>query len=106
MLIVPRGFDQDPPDERIAGLRDAASSRVFATGVLTGDEAQIGHQGASARKPPEVMELGDNDHRGQGVDPAKTAQPGDRLTIRLGLRDGLEGGIQFRQTRLELLNRQ
>jgi len=78
MLVVPGGFDQDSPDEGIARLRDAAPAGVLATRVLAGHKSQVRHERPSALKPPEVMELGDDDHRRQRVDAAKAAQPRDR----------------------------
>ena len=106
MLIVPGRFNKHTPDEGIAGLRDAAPSRVLAARMLTRDEPQIGHERARTVKPPEIMKLGDDDHGRQRVDPAKAPQPSHRLPVWLGLCDLVQRRVQFRQPRLKLLNGQ
>ncbi len=43
MAIVPRGFDEDATDMRVAGLGDRAAGALRPTGMLGRDEADIGH---------------------------------------------------------------
>jgi hypothetical protein len=55
MLIVPRGLDEQPPDQPIAHLGDCAGPTAIARGVFTGDEANESHERARMREAPEVV---------------------------------------------------
>ena len=79
MLIVPRRFHQQPADQRVAGPRDAAAPMLLAAGVLARHEAEIRHQRARRLEPPKVMQLGQDQHRGQRVDPPEAPQPADAV---------------------------
>ena len=83
VLIMPRGFDQYAAHERVAGARDAAAPMRVATRVLAGHEPEVGHQRARRGEPAEIMQLGENQHRRQRVDPAEAPQPADWRPIRV-----------------------
>lgn len=58
--ITPCCFDHDPSQERVAGLRDAASSNSLATGVLARHSASIAHQFSSTCKARDLAQLSAN----------------------------------------------
>src|SRR5438445_9972369 len=41
VLIVPRGFDQQPADQRVPRPRDATAAMFLARGILTRHEAEV-----------------------------------------------------------------
>ena len=86
MLIVPRRFHQQPTDQRVARARDAATPMLLPAGVLARHQPEIRHQRPRRREPPKVMQLGQDQHRGQRIDAPETAQPPDALPIRLASR--------------------
>jgi hypothetical protein len=106
MLIMPRRFDQHPPDQCVAGTRDATAPMLLAAGVLARHEPEIRYQCARRVEAPKVVQLGQNKHGRQRVDPPEAPQPADLLSIRLRLGDFGHPLIQFLQADLELINRQ
>ena len=52
------------------------------------------------------MQLREDQHRRQRIDAAETAQPPDRLPIRLGLRDLRQPGIQLHEPGVGVIDRQ
>ena len=95
MLIVPRRFHQQPPDQRVPGARDAAAPMLLAARVLARHQPEIRHQRRRRREPPKVMQLREDQHRRQRIDAAETPQPADRLAIRLALGDLRQPRVQF-----------
>jgi hypothetical protein len=85
MLIMPRRFNQQPPHQRVPGTSDAATPMLFATGVLAWHQPEIRHQRRSRGEPSKVMQFGEDQHGRQRIDATETAQPPDRLAIRLAL---------------------
>ena len=79
---------------------------LLAAGVFAGHEPEIRHQGARRLKPAKVVQLRQYQDRGQRVDPAKTAQPRHWLSIRIGLRNLHQVGIQLDEPRLDLIDGQ
>src|SRR5262245_61689303 len=79
VLIVPRHFDQEPSDQRVASASDAAAPMLFAARVLARHEPEIRHQRGRRREPPKVMQLRKDQHGRQRIDASKAAQPPDRL---------------------------
>ena len=77
MLIVPRRFNQQPADQRVARSRDAAAAMLLAAGVLARDEPQKRHQGPRRGEPPEVVQLRQDQDRRQRIDAAEAPQPAD-----------------------------
>ena len=106
VLIVPRRFHQQPPDQRVARARDTATSMFLAARVFTRHETEIRHQRARRLEPPKVMQLGQDQDRGQRVDPSEAPQPADRLAIRRRLRDLGEPSVELDEARLQVIDRQ
>ena len=102
VAIVPGGFDQDAAEVRIAGLGDPAVPDVLPAARFTGDHPEEGHQLTRAGKPPEVMELSDDDQRRERVHAPETPQPPDGRAIRLLPGDLGDVGVELADPRLEL----
>jgi hypothetical protein len=68
---MPRGFDQQPADQRVTRACDATAPMLLARGVLTWHEAEVCHQGTGRVEPPKVMQFGQDQDRRQRVDPAE-----------------------------------
>src|SRR2546430_975390 len=100
MLIMPGCFHQQPSDQRVPCPSDAATAMLLAAGVLAWYQPEIRHQRRRRGKSAKVMQLGEDQHRRQRVDASKTAQPPDRLPIRLALRNLRQAGLQFQPPRL------
>ena len=113
MAVMPRGFDEDAPQVRIAGFGDGAAGLLGATRMLRGDEADEGHRTRRGGKSARVAELGGDGQRGEIVDAAEAAQPLDARAERLQVeqaaqvlldgaetRDGFLDGAQIRAMRL------
>ena len=79
---VPGGLDQEAADVAVSDLGDRALAAHFARGVLRGHQPDEGHELLGAAETAEVADLGDERERGQGLDPAQAAQPGDELAPR------------------------
>src|SRR5438067_1827082 len=58
MLIVPRGFDQQPTDQRVARSRDAPAALLVAARILARHEADVRHPRTKRLQSPKVMQLG------------------------------------------------
>jgi hypothetical protein len=106
VLIVPGGFHQQPTHQRVAGSRDAAAPVLLPAGVLARHQPEVRHQRRRRGESSKVMQLGEDQHRGQCIDAAETAQPPDRLPIRLALGNFREPGIQLQQARFGVIDRQ
>ena len=103
VAIVPGRFDQDASRVGVAGLGQRAAALAVARGILAGDQAQVGHESPRSLEASEVADLGQQDHGRKGVDPAEASQPADRFPIRLGLSEGVDLAIQFREAGQGLL---
>src|SRR5205809_8100500 len=62
MLIMPGGFHQQPPHQRVPCAGDAATSMLFPAGVLAGHQPEVGHQRRRRGESSKVMQLGENQH--------------------------------------------
>src|SRR5215831_3226794 len=58
VAIVPRGFDQDPAEVRVAGLGNPTAGCVGATGMLRRDQADERHETGRGRNASRVAEFG------------------------------------------------
>ena len=81
MAVMPGGLDEEASRVGVAGSGDGAAVLRVAARVFAGDEAEEGHEGAGSREAAEVVELGDEAHRGDGVDAAEAAEPSNRLAV-------------------------
>lgn len=106
MLVVPARFHQDPADQCIAHLGDAPAPMLLAAGVLAGHQAQERHQRAGRAEATEVMQLRENQHGGQRVDAAETAEPPDRLAIWRLLGELRQARVQLHEAGLRVIDRQ
>lgn len=77
LSIVPGGLHEDVANAGIAGLGDGAEAPSVSGGVLTGDEAQIGHELSGTLEAAQVAEFGGDDHGRLGLEPSETAKPID-----------------------------
>ena len=93
VLVVPRNFHEQAPDQRVSGAGDAAAAMLLTARVFAGHQPEIRHQGRRRGESSKVVQLGEDQHRGQRVNAAETAQPPDRRSIRLAL--GGKPGIQL-----------
>ena len=78
----------------------------LAAGVLAGHESEIGHQRARRLEPTKVVQLRQDQDGRQGVDAPEAAQPRDRLSVRIRLRDLRQAGVEFDEPRLDLIDGQ
>src|ERR671923_379010 len=106
MLVMPRRFNEQPTDQRVTGSRDPAAPMLLTRRVLTGYEAEIRHQGTWRLKSPKVMELRQDQDRGQRIDPAEASQPADRFAIRVRLSDLGQPRIELDEASFGMINRQ
>src|SRR6516165_5674363 len=81
MAIVPGGLHEHAPRVGVAGLGEGPAPLTVPRRVLTGDQAQVGHQLAGVREPLEVDDFRPEYHGRERVDPPEAAQPADRLAI-------------------------
>jgi hypothetical protein len=102
--IVPGRFDEDPSHVGVPGLGDPALAVGVARGVLTRHQPHVGHELAGRAEPPEVHELGEENHRAERVDAAEAPQPADRLAVRGALGEGLDLPVELGQAHLGLLD--
>src|ERR1700679_1594852 len=72
--VVPRRFNQDAPNVRIAGLGEPATVACWPARMLAWDQAEISHQFAGMGEAAQIAEFGDNGHGGQQVDAAQGHQ--------------------------------
>jgi len=77
MAVMPTRLDQEAPDGQIAGFRDTPPALPFPGRGLAWHEAEEGHELPRVREARQIAELGEQDHGGQGVDPAEAAEPAD-----------------------------
>src|SRR6267154_6680919 len=98
MAVVPRRLDQQAPDMEIPGARDATLATLFAARAFAGHESQIRHQRARRAEATEVVELGHQADRRDGVDAAEAAQPRDGLAIRLLRSEDAEVSVHLPQS--------
>ena len=77
--VVPGGLDQQPAGVPRAGLGDRALPALLTAGVLRRGQAEVAHQLPGLGEPLKLADLGAQSDRGERVDPAQAAQPGDRL---------------------------
>src|SRR5690349_15292295 len=75
---------------RVAGLGDLPAVLLDTGGVLGLAQPEVAHQLARRGEPAKVADLGQQPERGASRDPAKRAQPADRLGPRLAAGDPLE----------------
>ena len=92
VLIMPGRFHQDAPHQRVAGARDGAPSMFLAAGMFAGHEPDVRHQRARRAKPPEVVQFAEQQHRRQGIDAPKTAQPAHGVAVRVSAARSPPGG--------------
>ena len=78
MLVVPAGFDQYPPDQRVPHLGNAAPAMLLPAGVFAGHQPQERHERPGRREATEVMQLRQDEDRAQRIDSAEAPQPADR----------------------------
>jgi hypothetical protein len=74
MPVVPRGFDEDPAEMRVAGFGDAAARLFRATRIFGRDEAGEGHDARGGRKAAGVAQFRGDGQRGEIVDAAEAAE--------------------------------
>ena len=75
--VVPGGLDQEPAGVAGAGLGDRALAAALAGLVERGHESEPGGELRGPLEAGEVADLEAEHERGQGVDAAEAAQPGD-----------------------------
>ena len=73
--IVPRRFHKQASRQAVARLRDRPAAVPVPAGVLPGHQPQIRHQPSRRRKPLHIVQLGEQQHRGQRVDAPEAPQP-------------------------------
>ena len=78
VVIGPGRLHQDPSDVAIAGFCDAAAGPGGSAGMLTRDEAQVGHQLGGGPEPVKVADLRHGGGRCDAADPAQGHQPFDQ----------------------------
>src|SRR5512141_737088 len=87
MAVAPTRLDEDAAGVAVAGLGDPASPLLAAAGVLAGDEADEGHELARALEATEVVDLGEEDHGGEGGDAPQAGELADRIGVGLSGRE-------------------
>jgi hypothetical protein len=103
MAVVPGGLDEEAPRVGVPGAGDGAALLRLSARVFAGDEAEEGHEGTGSREAAEVVELGDEAHCRDGVDPPEAAEPGDRFAVGLFGAAGSELLIEMPESLLELV---
>ena len=103
VAVVPGGLDQHPPDMAVAGLRARPPVLTGAAAGLAGGEPEVSHQLARAAEAGDVPELGQQCHRGHGVDAPEAAQQAHRLAVVVGVRAGGELLLERAQPLVEAL---
>src|SRR5215216_1053208 len=98
--IVVSGLDQQPPRVRRPGLGDRPLDALLARGVFARDDPEKPRQQSRLGEPLKAPDLGAQPGRGQRVDPAEAAQPGDRRGV-AARRDGV---LEYRDQRPPPLN--
>jgi hypothetical protein len=78
LAVVPGGLDEDVTYAGVASLGDTTEPSAIARGVLAGHEADVGHELTGALEAAHVAELGDEDHRGLGLEAAEAADAVDQ----------------------------
>ena len=104
--IVPCRFHHQPSRQRVARLRDRPAAVAVPAGVLPGHQAEIRHQRPRGRKPLDIVQLRQQQHRRQRVDSPKAPQPAHRFAIRFGARHRRQLRVQLSEPRIEVVDRQ
>ena len=73
LSVGPGGLNEDVTHAGVAGLGDGAEPLTVSGGVLTGDEADVGHELARVLEAAQIAELGGEDHSGLGLEAAEAA---------------------------------
>ena len=106
VAIVPGRLDEDAPHMSVPGFGDPALALGVARGEFARHQAHVGHQLAGRAEALEIDELGQQDHRPEGVDAPEAAQPAHGLAVGEALGQALDFPVQLGQARLGLLDRE
>jgi hypothetical protein len=79
--VVPGGLDEEASDVAVAGLGDGSLSSCLTRAVLTGDEADKGHESASCGEAFEVVEFHGEADGGDRLEAAEAAESRDGLGV-------------------------
>lgn len=106
MPVVPSGFDEKAADMTVTGLGDGSPLFSAAGGVLTGDQAQEGHETAGGFEAHEAVQLSHQAHGGHGVHPPEAAQSAHRPDVSGLLADHFHSLFQGLKPLLDLFDGQ